>query len=141
MGTKPKTAKLPLGIKTFNYVPKCITKKNAFLFFYLPCNKQSKMHRVKIMHLGFETICWHWESKMGWLMSLVNFSSLSWLIRLVEVKLWENQLSKDRSFFFLFGKYHPAFNYTCCIYNKKSIACSTLLTIKIVFGKIFKQNI
>lgn len=108
VGTKPKAAKLPLGIETFNYNRGWITKQTVFFFLYFLCNKLSKMHRVKRLYLGFEAICWHWESEMDWLMGLVNFSSLFWLISLAEVKLWENQLSKD-GWFFSLQKIPPSF--------------------------------
>lgn len=134
MGTKPKAAKLPLGIETFNYNPGWITKQTLFLFFYLLCDKLSKMHCVKRLYLGFEAICWHWESEMDWLMGLVNFSSLFWLVRLAEVKLWENQLRKDGWFLW---RLHPAFNDTCCIYNNRPIFCWTLMKRKVEFWKFF----
>lgn len=59
VGTKPKAAKLPLGIETFNYNRGWITKQTVFFFLYFLCNKLSKMHRVKRLYSGFEAICWH----------------------------------------------------------------------------------
>lgn len=66
------------------------------------------MHRVKPYDCAFRLFAdtGHWK---GWLMGLVKSSSSSWLLRSVEVRLWEKQLSKDGSFSSL-QKMPPSFS-------------------------------
>lgn len=109
VGTEPKTAKLPLGMKTLNCIPGWITKQTVFLFSYLPYNKQSKMHHEKILHLGFKAICWHWKSEMGWLIGLVNYFFIVLMNKISWSQVMRKSVAASWMISFSFQKIPPSF--------------------------------